>query len=718
MSRIILSRSLRWWLLMAVVCFLSFGLAATIARAAADAESHLVRDGDTLESIAAAHGVTVGGLLVLNPSVVEAGTVHVGQTLRLPAAIDPAQVPSVACPLAYTVRTGDTWTSIAAAHSVHAATLAHVNPRAPVTSPGAGTRLCIPALPEPEPRLACAEGPTYVLQRTPPATFLNGTAALMGGLQVCVGSSWTVAGTERNWVKTENGRSGWILADHLGTWPEYLASRDATFVPPTPTTTPTATPTATPRPTHTATPASAPCRDAWGASAVAYRVRTGPGTQHAHTGKYVAAGEPVCELERDRGWVRVRLADGETGWVHGDGITNRRPAPIPVATPTPVPSPTAVAPPPTPLPASRTASGIVHRGYDFGYTLDMSAGWHKEWGGYTDALWTSDGGALRIRTYLQPAGSTLEQVALAARDNTRRDWREDVSLFEIRSLEKRRVGDQEHYFLKYRVQESPEYCVLDIEEAIGLGQAPVGPARAFRVEHAMCEGDGFERLRRTMLDSLRIVVEQPSVYAQYLDVDGLGIWIKAPQQVDPGALHEAADIVSRMLARARPGIPACLAAWGADLAIIPKDWYVYELPEYAHLPSDPIDNDAEGLGGVPNLPTASTHERNFRNPHYDLDFESVTFHEYAHSIQNMCFTPEEAAWIASLYAEDKRAGRFPGAYAMENDDEWFAVFSTVYLDGIVTGMEEFGIPRLGGREVLRRRYPWIHEFMEHIYNSR
>ena len=47
----------------------------------------------------------------------------------------PAQVPSVACPLAYTVRTGDTWTSIAAAHSVHAATLAHVNPPGPRGQP-------------------------------------------------------------------------------------------------------------------------------------------------------------------------------------------------------------------------------------------------------------------------------------------------------------------------------------------------------------------------------------------------------------------------------------------------------------------------------------------------------------------------------------------------------------------------------------------------------
>ena len=76
MPRNPMPRPRRGWLLAAAAC----ALAVTVARAAADADRHLVRDGDTLESIAAAHGVTVGDLLTLNPALAAAGVVHVGQT--------------------------------------------------------------------------------------------------------------------------------------------------------------------------------------------------------------------------------------------------------------------------------------------------------------------------------------------------------------------------------------------------------------------------------------------------------------------------------------------------------------------------------------------------------------------------------------------------------------------------------------------------------------
>ena len=95
----------------------------------------------------------------------------------------------------------------------------------------------------------------------------------------------------------------------------------------------------TPLPVPTRTELS--CREAWGSGSGRYRVRHGPGTQHAHTGRYVSPGEPICELQRDRGWVQVRLANGTTGWVHADGITNRLPTPTPAVPPTPTAVPAA-----------------------------------------------------------------------------------------------------------------------------------------------------------------------------------------------------------------------------------------------------------------------------------------------------------------------------------------------------------------------------------------
>ncbi len=713
-----LAHPLRWWLLAAMVCALGLGLAARTARAADNASTYLVRDGDTLEIIAAAHGLTVTGLLALNPEVVAAGVVYMGQTLQVPSDINLAEAPRVVCPLEVVVRSGDTLVSLASPHGVDVATLAHVNHLEPAVVPGTGARLCVPTIPEPVSLLACEEGPVYVMQRTPPVTFLNGSEALPGGLQVCVEATWVRSKTEHHWVKAEDGQSGWVLGHDLGTWREYLVSRGATPVPPTPTA--TRRPARTPTPRPTATPTAASCRDAWGASAVAYRVRQGPGTGHAHTGKYVSAGQPVCELRRDQGWVFVRLADGTTGWVHADGITNQRPTPTPVPTSTPAAPPTPTAAPQTaaaPAPAVVTASGIVIQNHDYDYAIDLSVAWVKEWGGHTEAFWTSDSGSVHMRTYLQPAGTPLEQFAQRIRDGARQDWWEDASLFEINSFERRQVEGQERYVLKYRVQESPEYCILDVEEAIMLTPSLTGPARGFRVQHRMCDWEKFDAVRRQVLDSLRIV-QVPSYYGQYLDVDGLGIWVKAPGRVDPRALHAAADTIRRMLARIRPGIPACLAASGADLAIIPKGSYVYELPEFADSKDTPDIETVSGLGGVPGQPVSSTSEMNLlRLPGDQHAFVDVAIHEYAHAIMNLCFNAAERAKNKELYTEAQRAGWFTGEYAMTNVDEFFAVFTTIYFDEN-SELSHLGIPRHAGNAVLRRKYPGIYAFMEQIYNSR
>ena len=734
MRRHPLTRTLPKWLLVAAVCALWLTVAAPMASATETTVSYVVRQGDTLETIAAAHGLTVKGLLALNPYLAGADVVYVGESLQVPSPTGPLPTVEIVCPLRYAVRDGDTLAAIAGAHGVDPGTLAQVNRRDPGGLLVAGTQLCIPVVFDevssigtatPVAKMECADEVQYILAGPHSATFAFSNKALAPGLQVCVqGVSGVATGFSMLKVATETGETGWIASRHVGTWSAYRASIDPSIPTPTATPRPTRTPrpTAVPRPTRTPTPIStaASCRDAWGASAVAYRVRQGPGTGHAHTGKHVSAGQPVCELRRDQGWVFVRLADGTLGWVHADGITNQRPTPTPVPTSTPAAPPTPTATPQTaavPAPAVVTASGIVIRNHDYDYAIDLSAAWVKEWGGHTEAFWTSDSGSVHMRTYLQPAGTTLEQFAQRIRDGARQDWWEDASLFEINSFERRQVEGQERYVLKYRVRESPEYCILDVEEAIVLTPSQAGPARGFRVQHLMCDWEKFDAVRRQVLDSLRIF-QVPSYYGQYLDVDGLGIWVKAPGRVDPRALHAAADTVRRMLARIRPGIPACLTASGADLAIIPKGSYVYELPEFADSKGTPDIETVSGLGGVPGQPVSSTSEVNLlRLPGDQHAFVDVAIHEYAHAIMNLCFNAAERAKNKELYTEAQRAGWFTGEYAMTNVDEFFAVFTTIYFDEN-SELSHLGIPRQGGSAVLRRKYPGIHAFMEQIYNSR
>ena len=741
MHRIVPTKSIRAFLLAATCCVL-LGLAAALVLATDATETHVVRDGDTLATIAAEHGITVKGLLALNPEVAAAEVVHVGAVLRVPGPLASETVPDVACPAEYIVQEGDTWVSIGEVHAVAADILARVNRRDPDLEPVAGTNLCLPLVPAevreaatmpPAANMECEDEIQYILQGPRPATFVYSTEALAPGLQVCVLTSLeVVAGFWILRVATETGATDWISSRHVGSWPAYLASTDPSLATPTATPRPTRTPrpTATPRPTRTPTPTVAPCRDAWGASVVAYRVRRGPGTQHAHTGRYVAAGEPVCELRRDQGWVQVRLADDTTGWVHADGITNREPTPTPISPPTPVPTPTSAIPPtPTavpqppvaPVPATTTSSGIVVRSHNYGYAIDMPPGWTKVSSRVFDEEWEGEG-ALRIRSYNQPAGTTLDQFARWVRDTALQDWWENPSLFEITAFEKRQVGGQDWYVLKYRVQESPQYCILDVEEVLGLGPSRAGPARGFRAQHRMCDWEGFDRTRRQVLDSLRVVTT-PSYYTQFLNFRG--IWIKAPGEVESQALHVAADTLDRMLDNIRRGIPECLAASGADLAIIPKDSYVTALPEFAYLKGKrdrtgrPYEGFAlRGLGGVPGQPVSATSEENLLGLAGDSHaFIDVTIHEYAHAIQNLCFTPAEQAAIEALFGNTKRLGRFDGAYAMTIVDEFFAIFTTAYFDA-TRELSDYGIPRRGGREALRQRVPEIYKFMERIYDSR
>ena len=272
----LLTGRLRAALLAAAVCALSLAFAWSAVRASDATEPYMVRHGDTLATIAAGHGITVKGLLALNPKAAEAEAVFVGESLRVPRTTDRREVPEVVCRTEYTVREGDTWESMAEARKVSADTLAAVNHRAPTAEPVAGMRLCIPAAsastPEvsttpPAARLECGQGLQYILQGSQPVRFNYSDRVLPPGFQVCVQMTLGSGSVSLLRVKTETGATGWLSSRHVGTWEAYLASLE----PSVPTRTPR--PTRTPTPVPTATPTAAACRDAWLTGVSAQRCR-------------------------------------------------------------------------------------------------------------------------------------------------------------------------------------------------------------------------------------------------------------------------------------------------------------------------------------------------------------------------------------------------------------------------------------------------------------
>ena len=364
--------------------------------------------------------------------------------------------------------------------------------------------------------------------------------------------------------------------------------------------------------------------------------------------------------------------------------------------------------------------------HEYTFAVDVPQGYVKQHA----TSWLSDGrgshvwGELHVRTASRPPDTTLDRFAQSVRNNVQQEWMTrwpSAPLFQITSFEKRRTGDRALYHLKYRVRESERYCILDVEEVLGVGGAPPGPVQSFRVQHWSCEELAFGPARRQILSSFRIVAQPPAYYTQYLDAGG--IWVKAAAKVDPRALHAAAEKINLMLAHIRTDFPPCLSKTGAALAIIPKDEPVTTLPEFAHLkgkrvPGGTLLYDAiRGLGAVKGQPVSATSEEDVLDlPGISYPDIDVTIHEYAHSIMNLCFNQADHEIIDSLYASAQQAGLFPGEHVMLNSEEFFAVLSDVYFN-TNSELSRYGLSGSQGRKDLQNLLPAVFAFMERIYNA-
>ncbi len=366
-------------------------------------------------------------------------------------------------------------------------------------------------------------------------------------------------------------------------------------------------------------------------------------------------------------------------------------------------------------PSENATMGVLK---DVEYAISLSDDWRRT---LSHEYQRSEPWAiLRVRPAGLP-GHTLKQQAESVRDGLERELRERwpaYSLFELTSFREVRGGEQDAYEITYRIQEAPRYCVVAVSERIAAGTIWYGLTRGVRAINWMCEADVPRHggSTQTLLDSLRVTGKPDDYYTR--SVISNGVLIKATGKVRPEALEAAAAIVNWMLGSARGDIATCMSDVEAGLAIIPKDEFVTSLPEFAWLSGQAdftgrtYDSfELRGLGAVRGQPVSATSEElllGFGAPR-NLN---VTVHEFAHAIQNLCFTPEDHRTWSGFYTQAIQANFNPGSHAMHDVGEFFAVFSSSYF-GVT---DELG-DRMGSRAMIRDHFPKIFESLSEIYGS-
>ena len=364
---------------------------------------------------------------------------------------------------------------------------------------------------------------------------------------------------------------------------------------------------------------------------------------------------------------------------------------------------------------------------EYSYAIDVPDDWDRR----SENRFTSPSPRVRLEIISDSFRDrhTLDQFSRSARDNLRADWEDwwfTTSLFEITSVVEEITDKQMTVRIRYRAQESPEYCVLDVEEVL---VAPLSPpeipqtSQVFRARSWMCESrpEARKRLRADVLDTFEATGEfQPYYYTQFRLAKG--VMVKARESVDPAALQAAAEIVDAMLS-GREDLARCVALQGGNLAIIPRDQTNTDLPEFAYLAgtSDFTGRrrdtyEIRGLGGVIGQPVSSVGEEqllgNWESHHPWYPYRGqVATHEFAHAIQNLCFTPEDDELWSGFYEAALAANLYPGSHMMNDVNEFFAVLSAVYFE--VT--RELG--GVAAREDIKDRFPMIFQALDSIYGG-
>lgn len=400
-------------------------------------------------------------------------------------------------------------------------------------------------------------------------------------------------------------------------------------------------------------------------------------------------------------------------------------APEPTPSATLLPSPTATAIPtlpPNPTPAVHEPNiPVMEREMEYRWVVELPDDWMEmveDWRPVNERLYGSSITSAQMFVTFQhmPEDYSLDQFAQLVEENLRNDG-------EVRAISVNPVtldGRPAHR-IQYRIQSSPEHCLLEVEEFVTIADTLPGPSGGFRLKTHACRWDTAGHAQaRAIVDGFRISTSPAPYYTQLALAQGVAV--KASGSVDPAAVAAGAEIVSTMLS-GRSDITACMMLSRADLAIVSKDHAVTALPEYRHLrgTSDATgrsrdDFSLRGLGAVRGLPTSSAGEEQLLgqwepyHPWYPYQ-GWVAAHEFAHGIQNLCFTSEDHEKWDALYSAVGREDRYRGTYMQGNVMEFFAVLSTAYFE--VTDE----IPDIHDREDLNANLPDVYRALEDIYGE-
>ena len=200
-----------------------------------------------------------------------------------------------------------------------------------------------------------------------------------------------------------------------------------------------------------------------------------------------------------------------------------------------------------------------------------------------------------------------------------------------------------------------------------------------------------------------------------------GLPIKAPAVVSDEALQAAYERLDGML-RKLPEVADKLARAGVELHIIGRDQVTTDLPEWRHDKGKPLaeyngltrDQRTRGMGGK----LVSCGEENLLRLEKDrYRGRDICLHEFAHAVRSYGQSPKIRAQFDAQLQASLAAGRWRGAYAGSNPEEFFAELTMWYF-GTHGDLAMTGPKPANGPEGLKHYDPEAFVLFDAFYSAR